>query len=221
MKNIKRSFICLPVVCLLFVSSSETAYAASATKTYNKAATAFKKGNYKLARKNFRRLKRRVNEACVENMPYNTKKAYLKMLLTFNTDSSSGKKYLWGYYLTDIDKDGNAELIVQYGKGEADVKAYVYFCKKGRVRFLGKFDCGHSSFYYDPRGNGMTVHYGHMGYENIRTLKIKKNKLKISSWRKRERFTRTGSYMPIPYELDDHVTWQNGIHIDYSPFFAE
>ncbi len=221
MKEIKRSFICLLFVCLLFVLSSETAYGASAIKTYNRAASAFKKGDYKSARKNFKRLKRRVDEACVENMPYNTKKAYSKMLWTFNTDHNSGKKYLWGYYLTDIDKDGNAELIVQYGSAEADVRAYVYSCKRGRVRFLGKFDCGHSSFYYDPRGNGMTVHYGHMCYENIRTLKIKKNKLKISSWRKRERFIRTGSYMPTPYKLDDHVTWQNERYIDYSPFFIE
>ena len=49
-------------------------------------------------------------------MPAKIKKAYRKIVKSYNTDNSLGKKYISGYYLTDIDNDSVAELIVRARK---------------------------------------------------------------------------------------------------------
>lgn len=63
-------------------------------------------------------------------MPAKIKKAYRKIVKSYNTDNSLGKKYISGYYLTDIDNDSVAELIVRAGSSEADDRFYVYDWKK-------------------------------------------------------------------------------------------
>lgn len=75
-----------------------------------------------------------VKEKCVKKMPAKIKKAYRKIVKSYNTDNSLGKKYISGYYLTDIDNDSVAELIVRAGSSEADARFYVYDWKKGKLK---------------------------------------------------------------------------------------
>lgn len=56
---------------------------------------------------------KKANEECVKKMSSKMKKAYRKKVKSFNTNMYSSKPYIWDYYLTDINKDAKAELLVK------------------------------------------------------------------------------------------------------------
>lgn len=219
MRKKRKSFICAILAVLMFACLSGTpAQAASGKALYQKAVSYYKKGKYSPAGKCFSKLPEKANEACVKKMPAKMKKAYRdivkKCRVSYNLFNM--KPYLWGYYLTDIDKDKAPELLIQYGTCEADVRMLVYTYKSGKAKKIGTFYCSHSGFYYFPLGNGLMVQKGHMGYEQLFLVQIKKNKLVSKEIGKGHEMQQ---YTPIPYCLDYHIKYDSNYNrrVDYSP----
>jgi hypothetical protein len=211
----------LMVVCSVMLLGIP-AQAASSKSIYNKAVTYYKKGSYKKAQKQFSRLSSDANEKCVSKMSSAMKKAYRNIVKKYKVNTTLGSKtpYLWGYYLTDIDKDNKPELIVEYGTCEADVKTRIYTYKNGKAKKVGQFHSGHTSFYYYPSGNGMVLFWAHMGDESIRVLKLKNGKTEMSAiWGSGREVKASEDYIELPYVLDGHVRYDSNYNrsVDYSP----
>lgn len=205
----------LLTLLLILVMVSGSAQAASSKTTYKKGVSYFKAGKYSKAQKYFNKLPANANEACVKKMTSKMKKAYRSVLKKYPAGSSS-KRSLFGYYLTDINKDKKAELIVEFGTCEADMRAAVYTYKNGKAKKIGSFHSGHSALCYYPSGNGLMVQCAHMGYEQLYVVKISNGKIKNTALRK-ARAAKT--YMKLPYFLDNHIRWDKNYKptIDYSP----
>ena len=224
-RRVYRGALLLLLFCCMVFSS--TTANASAKTTYKKAVSYYKKGKYKSAQKYFNKLPQKANEACVKKMSSKMKKAYRKIVKKYNLTSTLGNKpYLYGYYLTDIDKDKKPELLVSYAEYEtmeSSMKTVVYTFKNGKAKKVGSFYSWSFNFYYDPRGNGMTIMYARQGGEEIYGMKLSGETLtKTKSWGTRWHASASDPYTAIPYSLDNHVTVEikNGSYqkvVDLSP----
>lgn len=205
------------LMLMLIVGMCITTEAASKKETYKKAVKYIKARQYNKAQKNFDKLPDGANEACIKKMSSKMKKAYRNVVKKYaGNKASSFKPTLWGYYLTDINKDKKPELILKYGTCEADVKAIVYSYSKGKAKKVGSFKCGHSSFYYYPLGNGFVMQESIQSYEEISIVKMVNGKLKSTILKK---FAMTKKYMSISYKLKDHTSWgaNHKWLLDYRP----
>ncbi|MDO4297191.1 MAG: hypothetical protein Q4C59_01785 [Lachnospiraceae bacterium] len=207
-------------VLLLSMMMNVSVNAASKTTLYKNAVSSYKKGKYSTAKKYFRKLPEKANESCVKKMPGKMKKAYLNVVKKYRVKMNvNAKPYLWGYFLTDIDKDKKPELLVEYGTCEADVRTIVYTYKNGKAKKVGSFFCAHTGFYTYPLGNGMMVMQGHMGYESLSLVKLKNGKLMSTAVGKGRDTLRTGGYVTLPYSLDSHIRWDKNYNrsVNYKP----
>mgnify|MGYP006949204886 CR=1 FL=1 len=150
MKKSIRILAAVVAVILFFngLANNVNVFAASVssdTKNIEKVLKYYKKGQYKKAQKYNKKLAVSLHDEVnldIETIKGNLyliakiKKAYRKIVKSYNTDNSLGKKYISGYYLTDIDNDSVAELIVRAGSSEADDRFYVYDWKKGKITNL-------------------------------------------------------------------------------------
>lgn len=142
------------------------------------------KKNYKKAKKYNKKISKTAHEACVSKMTKNMKKAYLKIVKRYRTDNLadtdylSNKKYLWGYYLSDIDNDKKADLLLKIGTCEADVRLHVYRYRKGKAEKVGSVEAFHTYYYAYPNHSGILGYGGMMGEEWINKIVIKNGKLK-------------------------------------------
>ena len=69
------------------------------------------------------------------------------------------------YLVYDIDKDTIPEMLVKTGTCEADYHGAFYTFRDGQaVQISEEIGLGHTSFYSDPRENGIIMMWGHMGY---------------------------------------------------------
>lgn len=155
-----------------------------------------------------KKLPKKASEKCVKKMSKSMKKAYLKQVKKYKTfskaDTLEGEAYIWGYYLTDITNNGKAELIIQHGTCEADVKYTVYKYSKGKAVKICSAYMGYSALYAYPNHKGIIATSGHMGSEAVSKLYIKKSKLKESLIGSRE-VSDGDDYINLPYLLDNHV----------------
>ena len=178
----------------------------SDTKNIEKVLKYYKKGQYKKAQKYNKKLSKIVKEKCVKKMPARIKKAYRKIVKSYNTDSSLGKKYIIGYYLTDIDNDNVAELIVKAGASEASYKFYVY-------DWIGSVEAFHSEVYAYIGHKGFIIYGGLQQSEWIKTVTIKNGKLKVKKVGERDN---ANPYFSLRCGLADHALYTGGYRIDYS-----
>lgn len=217
----KKWGICMLVFAMAAsMMMSVPASAASKTALYKKAISSYKKGKYSTAKKYFRKLPEKANESCVKKMPAKMKKAYLNTVKKYRIKMNmSAKPYMWGYYLTDIDKDKKPELLVEYGTCEADVRTFVYTYKSGKAKKVGWFYSGHMGFFAYPAGNGVLLMQSHMGYESLSLIKLKNGKLTSTSIGKGRDTLKTGGDVRLPYLLDGHIRWDKNYNrsVDYKP----
>ena len=104
---------------------------ASTKSNMDKMVNNFCKAKYKKARKYNNKLPRYASESCVNKLPVKMKTAYR------NTAKRISKKYgNVTYYLTDMDNDKKAELIINYYHGR-DGLYMVYDYKGGKAVKLG------------------------------------------------------------------------------------
>lgn len=184
MKKSIRILAAVVAVILFFngLANNVNVFAASVssdTKNIEKVLKYYKKGQYKKAQKYNKKLSKIVKEKCVKKMPAKIKKAYRKIVKSYNTDNSLGKKYISGYYLTDIDNDSVAELIVRAGSSEAEARFYVYDWKKGKIKKIGSVEALHSEVYAYIGHKGFIIYGGLQQSEWIKTVTIKNGKLKV------------------------------------------
>ena len=82
------------------------------------------------------------------------------------------------HYITDIDKDGKSEYLLQVGTCEADYMLEVHQYRDGKTNKVGEIGFGHSSISQYPDHNGIIIEWGHMGSEGLSILSIENGALK-------------------------------------------
>lgn len=185
--------ICLVMSCTATAKSSPSDIFKSGLKKYQAK-------SYISAQQEFDRLPKKANEKCVKKMTAKMKSAYKKNVKSYG-------KNLKAYFLTDIDKNGKAELIVEHGTCEADMRLSVYKFVSGKSKKICTTGCGHITLYQNPFGNGFYLLSQHMLGETLVLYGLSYNN--VSSWYHSYRYLEViygEDYIHFPYELDDHVT---------------
>lgn len=184
---------------------------ASAGSDIDKVLKYYKAGQISKAKKYNNRLSKKASKACIKKLSAKAKKAYLKTVRKYDfNDRNSTMNSLWGYYLADMDGDNKAELLVQHGTCEADVKTTVYKYKGGRAKKMGSFYSGHTSFYDYPGHAGVIAVEGHMGYESVQTISLKGGKIKGVNRGYRDLNKKPGlDWFPFRQQLDSHVKYDS------------
>ena len=149
-----------------------------------------KAGKYGEAEAYCQKMSRRADEKCVKEIPANIKKVfkntveeYLKKYGTFYThDYSEAAKYVWGYFLTDIDNDGNADFLIEYGSCEADVVTDAFLYRNSKAEKVGTFVSDHSNFCAYEGHNGIVRQQGHMGEETTKLISVENGQLKVEKY---------------------------------------
>ena len=161
-------------------------------------------------------MNKHAKEKCVDKMSTGMKKAYRKVLQKWPLNVDGGKKYLWDYYLTDMDNDQNTDLLVVVGSCEADAKLYVYQYKKKKAVKTASNRCGHTSFHAYPNHKGIIAFHGHMGAEAISVWTLKNGKIKEQSMGSRE--VGDGDWFNLRCQLKTYVKYDDDYNksLDYS-----
>lgn len=214
MKKIIKQLMIL-TIAFVMLQNMGTEVQAAAKYSMKNVLSYYKKGKYSTAQKVADKLPAKANEKTVKKMSKEVKKAYLKKLKSYATENNRDayRRYLQDYYLTDIDKDGVPELLVNYGSCEADMELHVYTWKNHKVKCIEKFHNNHSAYFAYPNGNGFIMYYSFMGYESISKITLKNGKLHGATIGGRWLYKNgrsLGEYMELPYLLDGHYRYQNG-----------
>lgn len=116
-------------------------------------------GDYASAKAANEKLPAVSKEACVKKMSAKMKKAYKKVIAGYK-----GKPTTWFafyYYLTDLNNDGKAELLVYAGKTAATTKLRAYQYKGGKAKKIAEESGG-------AQGAGLERYFceypGHEGF---------------------------------------------------------
>lgn len=137
---------------------------------------AYQRGNFKLAKKLFLR-EPRYHEKCVTNMSAKHLKAYRAVIRKYKKSKEHPLSY---NCYTDINKDGHAEMLLQYGTCEADYRTNVYEYYSGGAHCVGKIWSGHTGFACYPNHNGVIAQWEHMEGEAFTIYSLKHHKLYCS-----------------------------------------
>ncbi|MGN1382535.1 MAG: hypothetical protein ACI4W2_06945, partial [Eubacterium sp.] len=129
--------------------------------------------NYRQARKLFLK-EPKYKENCVSKMSAARKKAYASVIRKYRKSSRHPLNYV---SYTDINKDGHAEMLLQYGTGEADYRTNVYEYYSGAVHRVGGIWSGHTTYVCYPNHNGVLAVWGHMGGQRIYLYTLRHHKL--------------------------------------------
>ena len=106
--------------------------------------------------------------AYAEETPW--KQAYKEILIESMTEWEQMRNDVTvekSYTLWDIDKDEIPELLIKTGTCEADYAVKIYTMQDEKAVMIDTVGAGHSSFYGDGAGEGLIVHWGHMGYAEM------------------------------------------------------
>lgn len=204
----KMAKIVMVILALTLVIPPAGAAYASTKSDAEKVLKYYKKGNYAQAKKYNKRLPKKASNACVKRLSKKAKAAFLKKVKSFRLEQigSESKPWLWGYYLADLDGDKRAELLVQYGSNEVDVRTYVYKYKNGKVKKIGSSSSPHTSYYAYPGHAGVIAVWGYLGYEGAKVLRIKNGKLKAISYGTHEAM---GGWFPFRQYLGTHIKYDS------------
>lgn len=143
-----------------------------------------KKSDYSGAQQYVEKMSSESSESCVKRMSPKMKKAYYKKLRHFIVRGGVqqpriyGGEWVWDYYITDLNNDGKANLLIKWGDSEAGVRIIAYQYEKGKASKIGSTGCAHSSFYAFPGHNGIVMQQAHTGTEYFSVIKQTKKGLK-------------------------------------------
>lgn len=132
-----------------------------------KALNAYNAGRYAQAIKAAKKLPKYANEPCTKKMSKKMKKAYRKTINKWKLYSSGAKApakgWLDDFYVTDINNDGIADLILKTGTCEADYCYRMYTYKGGKAKLMRKVYASHSYIMLAyPKHKGIVYTYDHM-----------------------------------------------------------
>lgn len=134
----------------------------------------YKDGLYIEAQKTANKNTKYAHEKAVKKMPAKMKDAYNRIIKKYANDNQNQSSY----YLTDIDNDQSADLIVMHGTCEADMKMNIYSFKKNKVEKSGADYYGNMSFHAYYYHNGIIMYTAQTGYEQVFILKLLNGKVK-------------------------------------------
>ncbi len=222
MRKLTKKFfapaVALCLVASLFMGSANAqASEKSDGAQMEKVLKYYKAKEYTKAQKASKKLPSAAKEKCISNMSKNMKKVYRKKIKSYvskygiDIDVENYGTYVWDYFLTDLDNDGKAELLIQYGSCEADVRFAAFKYKSGKAKKIGTMSCAHAVFSAYPNHKGFVIMSGHMGYESVRVVKISNGKLKSVSYGERE-LTENSDYLNPGCLLRSHRRYNS----DYS-----
>ena len=103
-----------------------------------------------------------ATESCVTNMPQAMKTAYKNKVKSVENTTKFGEFVFMDYWLTDIDDDGSAELLLNLGPDYASAMTHVYTYKGGQLIEVGGFS-GNETCHAYPGHNGIVTEGGKMG----------------------------------------------------------
>ncbi len=172
---------------------------------------AFKSGDYAQAQEYAGKLPRYAKEQCVKNMSKKMKKAYKKVLKSYKpklVSSSWGiKRYdcVTAYYLTDVNNDGIADLLITYGS-TIHCKLYIYTFKAGKAVKIHESNISDDrAIYAYPAHKGIVYQDAKQGGESLIVLKFSKKKQKETIYGSRY----TSSYLDLGLRLDRHTRYSS------------
>lgn len=166
----------------------------------------YQNGQYTQAQEMANRLPAMASEACVSQMSGSQKMSYIQsagfLTLAKNYNQGLSGDELQDFYLTDINKDGIAELVEMIGSSRADMRLVISTYLNGQLKTVGSVYCGSCMVYGYPDGNGLVIVDGIQGIERVK--KVTMNGMSLQEISYGDRYT-TGSYMKFPYQLQGHV----------------
>lgn len=185
---------------------------ASAKTDIDKVLKYYKSGKISQAKKYNKRLSKKASKTCIKKLSKKAKQAYLKTVRKYKFNERNWTmNHIWGYYLADMDGDKKAELLVMHGTCEADVMTTVYTYKSGKAKKAGSFYSGHTTYYDYPGHAGVIAVEGHMGYEAVQVVSLKKGKVKTAAYGDRDlnKTAKNGNldWFPFRQQLDSHVSY--------------
>lgn len=166
----------------------------------------YQEGNISKAKKYNKNLAKNPSKTCIKKLSKKAKAAYKKVVKKYKIEFSSNKEYLWGYYLVDMNGDKKAELLVQHGTCEADVRTTIYTYKGGKAKKIAETFSGHTGYCAYPGHSGVICVWGHMGYESVSTMVIKDGKIETKSYGGRD-LNKSGDWFPFKQVLYNHIEY--------------
>lgn len=134
---------------------------------------AYGESDFETAEKINRKLPETVKEMKVSEEEADAYQALYQSAL----DQEIADEYTF-HFITDIDKDGKAEYLLQTGTCEADYMLNVYQYRDGASNFIGEVGFGHSYVCQYPDHNGIIVVAGHMDFERLSVVSLENGELK-------------------------------------------
>lgn len=178
--------------------------------------TCYSKRQYKKAENYNKKISKIAHEKCVSKMTVSMKKAFLRVVKKYKLKSAPGEKYLWGYYLTDIDNDKKVDLLIKSGSCEGDVRFYLYQYNGGKAKQVASVEAFHTDCYAYPNHKGIVGYGGMMGEEWVWLIKLEGGKMKVKKIGLRA--VDASAYLDMHGSLDAHIrhAGQGSSMVDYS-----
>lgn len=174
----------------------------------------YKAGDYEKAQTYNKKLSTYANGSDKGKLTSEMKKAYLKMVKKYKVwkmGEVPESPAMNAYYLTDLDNDGKAELLVKAGTCEQDMRVYGYQYKKGKTKRLGSVEAVHTSISAYPKHSGVVMYSAITQCESMEVLSIKNGRLSLKMIGDRGD---VNPYFSLKCKLKSYV---DSGKVDYSP----
>lgn len=104
-----------------------------------------------------------VNDSALTSRSYvNARSAYLETIKLYSTASVNTE-----YVITDINKDGNPELIIRSGNNDSDYNFHFYTFNVSELKYLESISGVHTTLYEMEDNKYIYALYAHMNYEQV------------------------------------------------------
>ena len=179
--RMKKTYVYIILLMMLFLITGSHKETQAAENNMFRFLRYYKAHDYTNARKYFNKMSEYTVEKCARKLSSKRKKAYKKIIKKFKKYEFGHDKYLNDYYYTDIDNNGNAELILVTGT-TAWQRMWVYKYKKGKAVKIASKGIYHQTLYSYPGHKGIvSIHCLDFG-ENVGVIYLSKGKLKYKSY---------------------------------------
>ena len=162
-------------------------------------------GNVSEVRSFNKKLPEIANESCVSTMSAGMKSAFKKEIQAWDKRKNEYAYYFYDYWLTDLDNDGTAELLLALWPYEAGAETIAYKYENGTLRKLGSVG-GMETCHAYPKHNGIVLEGGRMGYNWFKLVTYSNGKLNIEELHTFD-FTSGESYISLRNALKSHNQW--------------
>lgn len=177
MRKLSGRFSIILILALMLTSVPSFVMADSAGDNVSQVIYYLRQGNVSGAQSYNKQLPATAaNESCVVNMPEAMKTAYRNKVKSCENVKQYGNYVFYNYWLTDIDNDGVAELLLNLAPDSASAMTHVYTYKSGRLVKLGSFS-GNETVHAYPSHNGIITEGGKMGYNWLSLITVQDGEL--------------------------------------------